>query len=88
MSGVLLSRTATQITTPTTATKPHHPTLKRIVSVKSTNHFHAAYGPIASAVIYTDGGGPSHLDVRKYPYRKIARPLWPHDPLPPGRMVV
>ena len=64
------------------------PTLKRIVSVKSTNHFHAAYGPIASAVIYTDGGGPSHLDVRKYPYRKIARPLWPHDPLPPGRMVV
>jgi microcystin degradation protein MlrC len=64
------------------------PTQKRIVSVKSTNHFHAAYGPIASAVIYTDGGGPSHLDVRKYPYRKIARPLWPHDPLPPGRMVV
>jgi len=61
---------------------------KRIVSVKSTNHFHAAYGPIASAVIYTDGGGPSHLDVRKYPYRKIARPLWPHDPLPPGRLVV
>jgi microcystin degradation protein MlrC len=64
------------------------PTQKRIVSVKSTNHFHAAYGPIASAVIYTDGGGPSHLDVRKYPYRKIARPLWPHSPLPPGRMVV
>ena len=50
--------------------------------------YHAAYGPIASAVIYTDGGGPSHLDVRKYPYRKIARPLWPHDPLPPGRLVV
>jgi hypothetical protein len=39
-------------------------------------------------VIYTDGGGPSHLDVRKYPYRKINRPLWPHDPLPPGRLVV
>lgn len=64
------------------------PTQKRIVSVKSTNHFHAAYGPIASAVIYTDGGGPSHLDVRKYPYRKIERPLWPHDELPPGRIVI
>jgi microcystin degradation protein MlrC len=64
------------------------PTQKRIVSVKSTNHFHAAYGPIASEVIYTDGGGPSHLDVRKYPYRKINRPLWPHDPLPPGRLVI
>lgn len=64
------------------------PTQKRIVSVKSTNHFHAAYGPIASAVIYSDGGGPSHLDVRKYPYRKIARPIWPHDDLPQGRIVV
>ena len=34
------------------------PTQKRIVSVKSTNHFHAAYGPIASEVIYTDAGKP------------------------------
>ena len=64
------------------------PTKKKIVTVKSTNHFHAAYGPIASEVIYTDGGGPSHLDVRKYPYKKIQRPLWPHDPLPEGRLLV
>ena len=64
------------------------PSSKRIVSVKSSNHFHAAYGPIASEVLYTDGGGPSHLDPRKYPYRKIGRPLWPHDPLPEGRLVL
>ncbi len=64
------------------------PAKKKIVSVKSTNHFYAAYGPIAQEVIYTDGGGPSHLDVRDYPYRKIMRPLWPHDPLPEGRLVV
>lgn len=64
------------------------PTKKKVINVKSTNHFHAAYGPIAGEVIYTDGGGPSHLDVRKYPYRKIQRPLWPHDPLPEGRLLV
>jgi microcystin degradation protein MlrC len=61
---------------------------KHYVGVKSTNHFHAAYAPVATEVLYCDGGGPSPLDVRKYPYRKITRPLWPHDELPPGRLVV
>jgi microcystin degradation protein MlrC len=61
---------------------------KRYIGVKSTNHFHAAYAPIAKAVLYCDGGGPSSLDTTKYPYRKITRPMWPHDPLPPGRLLV
>lgn len=61
---------------------------KRYIGVKSTNHFYAAYGPIATKVLYCDGGGPSPMDVTKYPYRKIARPMWPHDDLPEGRLVV
>jgi microcystin degradation protein MlrC len=61
---------------------------KRYIGVKSTNHFHAAYGPIATKVLYCDGGGPSPLDLREYPYRKIMRPLWPHDDLPEGRLVL
>jgi microcystin degradation protein MlrC len=61
---------------------------KRYIGVKSTNHFHAAYGPIATKVIYCDGGGPSPRDVRQYPYRKIIRPMWPHDELPEARLVV
>jgi microcystin degradation protein MlrC len=61
---------------------------KRYVGVKSTNHFYAAFGPIASKVLYCDGGGPSPLDLRKYPYRKIPRPMWPHDELPEGRLIV
>ena len=56
--------------------------------MKSTNHFHAAYGPIAAQVLYADGGGPSPMDLRQYPYQKIPRPHWPHDELPEGRMVV
>jgi microcystin degradation protein MlrC len=52
---------------------------KRIVSVKSTNHFHAAFAPIASEVLYCDGGGPIPRDVRKVPYTKVRRPIWPLD---------
>lgn len=61
---------------------------KRYIGVKSTNHFHAAYGPIATKVLYCDGGGPSPRDVRQYPYRKITRPMWPHDDLPPVRVII
>jgi microcystin degradation protein MlrC len=61
---------------------------KRYVGVKSTNHFYAAFGPIAAKVLYCDGEGLSPVDPRAYPFRKILRPLWPHDDLPDGRMVV
>src|SRR4051812_33193535 len=61
---------------------------KRYIGVKSTNHFYAAFGPIAAQVLYCDGKGPSPVDPREYPFRKMQRPLWPNDPLPPGRMVV
>src|SRR3954463_7525361 len=36
---------------------------KRYVGVKSTNHFYAAYAPIAAKVLYCDGEGPSPLDA-------------------------
>ena len=61
---------------------------KRYIGVKSTNHFYAAYGPIAAKVIYCDGEGPSPLDARKYPFRKARRTTWPHAELPEGRMIV
>ena len=55
------------------------PTKKKIVAVKSTNHFRAAYGPIAKKVIYIDADGPLSRDYRKIPYTKIQRPIWPLD---------
>jgi microcystin degradation protein MlrC len=61
---------------------------KKYVGVKSTNHFHAAYAPIASKVLYCDGEGPSPIDTRKYPFTKARRTIWPHVELPEGRMVV
>jgi microcystin degradation protein MlrC len=61
---------------------------KRYIGVKSTNHFYAAYAPIAAKVLYCDGEGPSPLDARKYPFTKARRTIWPHAELPEGRMLV
>jgi len=55
------------------------PRKKKIVVVKSTNHFMAAYGPIAKKVLYIDSDGPLSRDYRKIPYTKVARPIWPLD---------
>lgn len=55
------------------------PTAKKLVVVKSTNHFRAAFGPIAAKVIYVDSDGPLARDYRKVPYTRIERPIWPLD---------
>jgi microcystin degradation protein MlrC len=55
------------------------PTERRLVMVKSTNHFMAAYGPIAKKVLYLDTDGPIPRDYRKIPYTRITRPIWPLD---------
>ena len=56
------------------------PRQRKLVVVKSTNHFMAAYGPIARKVIYVESGGPLRRDHRKVPYVKAERPIWPLDP--------
>jgi microcystin degradation protein MlrC len=55
------------------------PTDCKLVVVKSTNHFMAAFGPIAQKVIYVDSDGPLSRDYRKIPYTKVQRPIWPLD---------
>ena len=58
------------------------PTGKRIVVVKSTNHFFAEFGQIADEVLYMDAPGSLSRDVRKLPYRRVQRPIWPLDENP------
>jgi microcystin degradation protein MlrC len=55
------------------------PTERKLVVVKSTNHFMAAFGPIAGQVLYIDADGPIQRDYRKIPYTRITRPIWPLD---------
>ena len=55
---------------------------KKIVVVKSSNHFYAAFAPIAAEVLYLDSGGPYPSDPRRIPYTKVRRPISPLDPNP------
>jgi microcystin degradation protein MlrC len=45
--------------------------------VKSMQHFHAAYAPIASEILYAAVPGAVAPDVRALPYRKASRRQWP-----------
>jgi microcystin degradation protein MlrC len=60
------------------------PATRRILVVKSTNHFHAGFAPIAADVLYVDSQGPIPRDMRKVPYTRIRRPIWPLDENPHG----
>ena len=55
---------------------------KKIVVVKSTNHFYASFAPIAKEVLYVDSAGPLPRDLRTLPFRRIERPKWPFDEQP------
>jgi microcystin degradation protein MlrC len=55
------------------------PRARKLLVVKSTNHFMAAFGPIAARVLYVDTDGPLNRDYRKIPYTKVQRPIWPLD---------
>ena len=55
------------------------PRQKKLVVVKSTNHFMAAFGPIARKVLYVDSDAPLTRDYRKIPFTRVRRPIWPLD---------
>jgi len=56
------------------------PRTRKMLVVKSTNHFMAAFGPIAKMVIYIDSDGPIPRDYRKIPFTRLQRPIYPLDP--------
>jgi microcystin degradation protein MlrC len=55
------------------------PTQRKILVVKSNQHFYASFSKIAAHVIYAEGDGPLPRDIRKLPWSKIQRPIWPLD---------
>lgn len=55
---------------------------KKIVVVKSSNHFHAGFRPVAAEILYLNTGGPYPYDITKQTYTKLRRPFSPLDPNP------
>ena len=50
---------------------------KSCIVVKSTQHFHAAFAPLASAVYYVTTPGAMNFDFAAIPYRRRALDYWP-----------
>ena len=50
---------------------------KKIIVVKSSQHFYASYSKVAQKVIYVAAPGAVTSDLNAIPYRKIRRPKWP-----------
>jgi microcystin degradation protein MlrC len=55
---------------------------RKILVVKSTQHFVAGFGPHASAVYYVSTPGALEPDFAAIPYRKFTRPFWPRQAEP------
>ena len=53
------------------------PVDRKIVVVKSTQHFHAGFAPIAKEILYVAAPGAIAPDFAAIPYTKLAKPYWP-----------
>ena len=50
-----------------------------VLAVKSWHHFRAAFEPISRGVLLVDSGCLVSMDLKRFPYRKLRRPVWPLD---------
>ncbi len=50
---------------------------KRLVVVKSTQHFHAGFAPLAGEIRYVSAGGAIGPEFADIPYTKRTKPFWP-----------
>lgn len=54
---------------------------RQVVVVKSSQHFHTRYAPLAAQIIYVDTPGALTLRFAELSYRRLKRPIWPIWPL-------
>ena len=55
------------------------PEAKRVVALKSMQHFRAAFNPIAARIIVCDSGALCTPDLKTLPYKNVPRPIFPLD---------
>jgi len=61
------------------------PTSRKILVIKSTNHFYASFSKIAAEIIYCSAGTPYPNNPAKTPYRRAPKNIWPMVEDPHGR---
>jgi microcystin degradation protein MlrC len=50
---------------------------KRLIVVKSTQHFQAGFAPLARDIRYVSAGGAIPPEYAEIPYTKRVKPFWP-----------
>ncbi|MEM5516372.1 M81 family metallopeptidase [Henriciella sp. AS95] len=55
----------------------------RILVIKSSAHFRAAFSDFSHQILEVGSPAEMNPDLPGLPFRRIRRPLWPFDPLPP-----
>jgi microcystin degradation protein MlrC len=53
------------------------PASRKILVVKSTNHFHESFARVSPLILYCAAGRPYPNDPRVTPYKKAPRDIWP-----------
>ena len=56
------------------------PLAEKILVVKSTIHYRAAFEPIARAIIEVDAPGLSSSNLERFAFKRLRRPIFPLDP--------
>jgi microcystin degradation protein MlrC len=57
------------------------PLAEKIVVVKSTIHYRAAFEPLAHAIVEVDAPGLSSSNLSRFPFVRVRRPIFPLDPI-------
>lgn len=63
------------------------PQRPQVLVVKSTQHFHAGFAPIAREVVYLSAPGSGSMDMAALPHRRVQRALWPRVAAPARGLV-
>ena len=57
------------------------PLAEKILVVKSSIHYRAAFEPIARAILEVDAPGLSSSNLERFPFARVRRPIFPLDDL-------
>jgi microcystin degradation protein MlrC len=55
------------------------PLAQKLIVVKSTIHYRAAFEPIAHAIVEVDAAGLSSSNLARFDFRHVRRPIFPLD---------
>jgi microcystin degradation protein MlrC len=64
------------------------PKQRKILVVKSNQHFYASFSQIAAQVLYAEGDGPLPRHYAKLPWKKVQRPIWPLDAVTEPKLII